>query len=78
MNLTESLVEALVLPWVQAWVDGDPTDPSLVLTGESLAPAGDSWQPGASVSVVDAGGDVAVAIRFDGVDMAHTIQRSHR
>lgn len=77
MILDASLIDSLVIPWVQDLANGDPTDPALTLTGESLAPSG-GWQAGAGVTVYDAGNIFTVNAHYDGIDLTTTVQTTER
>lgn len=78
MQLDQIVMDALVIPWVQDLANGDAPPPDLTLTGTQLAPTVGSWQPGASVTVVESGGSYDVTARYDGLDQTVTVQPNQR
>lgn len=78
MKLDSAVIEALVLPWVQALSDLTPTDPALTLTNWVLTPTDDTWQAGAWVTVSPIGGVFAVAAHFDDTSFTATIRPAGR
>lgn len=81
VELNDTMVETAVLPWVQTVANGDPVGPEFIASGDmsspswaSLAPAGDTWQAGASVSFQNNGGTFSVLSVYGGVTRVDVVQ----